>query len=251
MARRLFFVEEIRNGQAEIVGDDALHLTRVLRVEPGQRFEISDNRNVYLAEVETAHKQRVIFRTLERLPLTEPPLHLYLCAALIKFDRFEWMLEKAVELGVETIVPLETMRSEKGLERAAAKRIERWKRILLEASQQSRRGRAPKIEETQTLKNVIGRTATTQYVLEEAAGAAPILHSLPERRAAADTVMVLVGPEGGWAGEEVDQFRGTNWRAVSLGPQILRSETAALAALAILSAAWQAARAPAIAPRNQ
>src|SRR5712691_2139708 len=93
--RRRFFVDQVRNGRAQIEGDDARHLTRVLRVEPGQRYEISDNRNVYLAEVETARKEHVVFQAIEKL--AEPPetVRLVLCAALIKFDRFEWMIEKA------------------------------------------------------------------------------------------------------------------------------------------------------------
>ncbi len=112
--RRRFFVDEVRNGQAEIAGDDAKHLTRVLRVEQGQRFEISDNHNVYLAEIETARKERVIFRTIEKLEAQPEMRRLVLCAALIKFDRFEWMIEKATELGVSEIVPVETARSERG-----------------------------------------------------------------------------------------------------------------------------------------
>ncbi len=117
--RRRFFVDEVRSGRAEISGDDARHLTRVLRVEAGQRYEISDNRNVYLAEIETARKEHVVFRTLEKLAPPAPAVRLILCAALIKFDHFEWMIEKATELGVSEIVPVETIRSERGLERAA------------------------------------------------------------------------------------------------------------------------------------
>ena len=139
MSRRRFFVDEPRNGRARISGDRALHLTRVLRVEPGQRFELSDNHQLYLAEVELARKHEVVFHILEPLPFPEPSVRLHLLAALTKFDHFEWMLEKATELGVETVAPVNTERSEKGLERAAVKRAERWNRILLEASQQSRR----------------------------------------------------------------------------------------------------------------
>src|SRR5205085_1744948 len=114
---------------------------------PGQRYEISDNRNVYLAEIEVAHKERVLFRTLEPIESNISSLRVTLCAALIKFDHFEWMIEKATELGVAEIVPVETVRSERGLERAAHKRVERWRRIALEASQQSRRARLPEIDE--------------------------------------------------------------------------------------------------------
>src|SRR5438552_12921727 len=111
--RRRFFVDQVRNGHAQIEGEHAKHLTRVLRVEAGQRYEISDNRNVYLAEIETAHKEYVIFRTLEKLEAQEFPARLVLCAALIKFDRFEWMIEKATELGIAEIIPFASARTER------------------------------------------------------------------------------------------------------------------------------------------
>ncbi|MGH9664210.1 MAG: RsmE family RNA methyltransferase [Bryobacteraceae bacterium] len=239
MSRRRFFVDEVRNGQAEIPGGRASHLTSVLRVEPGQKFELSDNKNVYLAEVELARKQRVVFRILERLPLPDPSVRLHLFAALTKFDRFEWMLEKATELGVETIVPVEAARCEKGLERAAFKRVDRWKRILLEASQQSRRVQIPGMEEPWSLADAMRCDAAARFVLLETAGAPAILTALPEHRAVSDVVAVLAGPEGGWTEEEAAAFSNSGWRAVSLGPRILRAETAALAALAVLGAAWR------------
>src|SRR3954464_7852903 len=108
MARRRFFVDSIRGGQAELRGEEARHLTRVLRVEAGQRFEISDNQSAYLAVIDEARGERVIFRILEPVASAPPPLRITLCAALIKFDRFEWMLEKVTELGVETILPVDT-----------------------------------------------------------------------------------------------------------------------------------------------
>src|ERR1039458_4456460 len=146
MARRRFFVEAIERGHAQITGQEDHHLTRVLRVEPGQKFEISDNHNVYLAEVETARKDLVRFQILEKIEAAEPVVHTVLFAALIKFERFEWLLEKATELGVGEVTPVRTERSEKGLEAAALKRIGRWQRIAREASEQSRRARLPAIE---------------------------------------------------------------------------------------------------------
>src|SRR5258706_9763894 len=143
--RRRFFVDQVRSGQAEISGDDATHLTRVLRVEVGQRYEISDNHQLYLAEIESARKERVVFRTIEKLPVVEPPVRTILVAAIFKFDHFEWMIEKATELGVAEIVPVVTTRTEKGLDKAAPKRLERWRRIGVEASQQSRRAHLPVI----------------------------------------------------------------------------------------------------------
>src|SRR5579863_9114163 len=153
--RRRFFVDQVRNGHAEISGQDARHLTRVLRVEAGQRFEISDNRNVYLAEIETARKEHVIFRTLEKMAAPAHGPKIILLAALFKFDRFEWMIEKATELGVSEIVPVESARSERGLERAAHKRVERWRRIALESSQQSRRAFLPEVAEPLTFHDAL------------------------------------------------------------------------------------------------
>jgi 16S rRNA (uracil1498-N3)-methyltransferase len=236
--RRRFFVDQVRNGQASLDGDDARHLTRVLRVEAGQRYEISDNRDVYLAEIEAAHKERVVFRTLEKLPAPAPGVRLILCAALVKFDHFEWMIEKATELGVAEIVPFEAARSERGLERAAQKRVERWRRIALEASQQSRRAYLPEVREPAAFEDVISHAAGWRYVLDEEPGGAALGSAAPVERRAEDSVALLIGPEGGWTEAERSAFVAAGWVRVSLGPLILRSETAALAGLAVLGAVW-------------
>jgi len=233
-----FFVDEVRSGRAEISGDDARHLTRVLRVEAGQRYEISDNRNVYLAEIETARKEHVAFRTLEKLAAPAPTVRLILCAALIKFDHFEWMIEKATELGVSEIVPVETIRSERGLERAAHKRVERWRRIALESSQQARRAFLPAVVEPEALSDALAREATYKFALDENPTGRPLNAALPPTRDTQDTVALLIGPEGGWTDDERTQFTVAHWAPVSLGPLILRAETAALAALAIVNSAW-------------
>jgi 16S rRNA (uracil1498-N3)-methyltransferase len=241
--RRRFFVDEVRNGQAEISGDDARHRTRVLRVEPGERYEISDNRNVFLAEIETARKERVVFRTLEKLAPPAPEARMVLCAALIKFDRFEWMIEKATELGVARIVPVEAARSEHGLERAAHKRGERWRRIALEASQQSRRAHLPEIDQPIGFREALAISATRHYVFDENPAAPPLPSMLPSERAASDEIAMLIGPEGGWTDEERSAFGSDEadprWTAVSLGPTILRTETAAIAALTFVSLSWR------------
>jgi 16S rRNA (uracil1498-N3)-methyltransferase len=241
MARRRFFVDAIQRGYAQITGHDAHHLTRVLRVEPGQKFEISDNLNVYLAEVETARKDLVRFQILEKIEAAEPVAHTVLFAALIKFERFEWLLEKATELGVEEVTPVQTERSEKGLEHAAQKRLLRWKRIAREASEQSRRARLPSIALPIELADALRTGTGHRYLLEEA-GAMPILGVLPEARQPGDRVALLAGPEGGWTDRERVAIQAAGWAPVSLGQRILRTETAAIAALAILNAWWGAAR---------
>ena len=237
MARRRFFVDAIRGGSAELRGDDARHLTRVLRVEPGQRFEISDRRAAWLAEVAEARGEHVLFRVLEPVETAEMPVQLALYAALIKFDRFEWLVEKATELGVERIQPLETARSEKGLLEASRKRLERWQRIAREAGQQSRRLCAPEIGAAAPWPAALAAAANRRYFLEEGA-APPLLKTLPAVRTPQAEVALLTGPEGGWTEGERQAAAAAGWQPVSLGPQVLRAETAALAAIALVMNAW-------------
>jgi len=233
--RRRFFVDAVRNGQAAIEGEDARHLTRVLRAAPGQRYEISDNADVYLAEVESARKERVAFRVIEKLETRETGTRVILCAALIKFDRFEWIVEKATELGVSEIVPVETARSERGLERAAHKRLERWRRIALEASQQSRRARLPQVREPISFHSALVQPTSCRIALDEEEDGALIVAALPRELAPEDSIALLTGPEGGWTDRERAALGEAGWRRVWLGPLILRAETAAIAAVAIAS----------------
>jgi 16S rRNA (uracil1498-N3)-methyltransferase len=234
MARRRFFVDGIRGGQAELRGEEARHLTRVLRVEAGQRFEISDNTSVYLAEVVEARGERVLFRVEAEVAAVEAPARVTLCAALIKFDKFEWIVEKATEMGVERIVPVETTRVERGLFEASRKRSERWERIAREASQQARRVRLPEIAPAARFETALATEAGVRLFLEEAAGAPALLKAIPARL---ESAAVLLGPEGGWTDREREAATAAEWRSVSLGPQILRAETAAVAALALLMGA--------------
>ncbi len=231
-------MEEVRNGHAHIAGDDARHLTKVLRVEAGQRYEISDNRNVYLAEIETARKQDVVFRTLEKLAPEPARVAVTVCASLIKFDHFELMVEKATELGVDAIQPVIATRSERGLDRAAHKRLARWQRIALEASQQCRRAHLPEVHEPLPFAKVVTQAATRRFALDENLTGPPLARALPPDRSVDDTVALLIGPEGGWADPEREQFTAAGWQPVSVGPLVLRAETAAIAALSIITGSW-------------
>ncbi|HEY6392195.1 MAG TPA: RsmE family RNA methyltransferase, partial [Bryobacteraceae bacterium] len=212
MARRRFFVEGVHRGRAQITGPDAHHLTRVLRVEAGQKFEISDNSNVYLAEVESARKDVVSFAIIETMPVDvgQALLRTRLFVSLIKFERFEWMLEKATELGVDRVTPLETDRSEKGLEHAAGKRLPRWNRIAREASEQSRRARLPEIDSPMKLAEALHCAAEHRYALDEAE-ARPILSAIPTGVQRDAQVLVLAGPEGGWTDRERAGIAAAGW----------------------------------------
>ena len=230
-------MDAIRGGTAELGGEDARHLTRVLRAEAGQRFEISDGAQAWLAEVSEARGERVVFRVQE--PVTTPamPVRITLCAALIKFDRFEWMVEKATELGVDRIYPVESARSEKGLLEASRKRASRWERIARESGQQSRRLRAPEILPACGFARALAYEADWRFFLAEGL-APPLLRILPVAKSASDRVALLAGPEGGWTDAERQAATGAGWLCASLGPAVLRAETASIAAISVIGNAW-------------
>ncbi len=234
MARRRFFVNAVKNGEAELTGDDGHHLARVLRAEAGQQFEIADGHGLYLARVTRVEKAAVHFRVVEELEKGPalPPLTLYM--ALIKFDRLEWAVEKATELGVRRIVPVQCARTEQGLMAASVKRAERWRKIARESSQQSRRVSAPEIAEACRVEGLLGSGCNCRT--EERPGA-PSLPDVLAGAGPAEEYGVLIGPEGGWTEAERTQLGERGWLPASLGPLVLRAETAAIAALAI-AAAW-------------
>ena len=244
MARRRFLVSEIRDDRAELRGAGARHLARVLRAAPGQQYEISDGARVCLAEIDSVAKDRVTFRVVAPLEAPPIPVRLTLLAALIKFDRFEWLIEKATELGVSAIIPVGTARSEQSLTEAARKRVERWRRIAHESSQQARRLGPPEIAEPQPLSSAILTPGAARYFLDELPGAPPLLVgiSVAAQRPGPDSVALLTGAEGGWTDTERAEACAAGWTPVSLGPLILRAETAAIAAAAILLHAWWATR---------
>lgn len=234
----MFYVQEVRGQQATLRGEAAQHVRKVLRAERGQRYEISDFENIWLAEIADFGKETVQFNLLSPVDPVAPPASVHLFAALIKFDHFEWILEKATELGVERITPIYALRTDKGLDQAAPKRMERWRKILYESGQQARRLKLPELDTPCRLDQVLPKALGCRYWLEEEKGAAPILNSLPVQRAQTDTIGLLCGPEGGWDDRERAAAAAAGWTSVSLGRQILRAETAAIAGLSIIMAAW-------------
>lgn len=242
-------------------GEAAHHLGRVLRAQPGQLYELSDGVQVRLARVESVGRDRVEFALLEELPAYQPSLDVTLLLSVVKFDAFEWAIEKATELGVTTIVPLAASRSEKALLAAAAKRSDRWKKILLEASQQSRRVRLPALAPLAKPEGAFSSRAEGLRIVLSERPDVPLLRSILEgnssigritdataeeanqaigdpdgRRARGRTaaVTLAIGPEGGWTDSEFNSAQRHGYVEASLGKLILRTETAVLAALASL-----------------
>jgi len=237
--RRRFFVSGFDGAKAVMEGEAAHHLGRVLRAQEGQQYELSDGQRVFLGRIEFASRDRVEFALQEEIPSQESHLDINLLLSVVKFDAFEWAIEKATELGVSTIVPLAAARSEKGLLAAAAKRAERWRKILLEASQQSRRLRVPELKELAKPGQAFAeQTHGVRVMLSERADAVPMRKLLEHLQ---DVQAVLaIGPEGGWTDAEFAEASAAGFQDASLGRLVLRTETAVIAALASLNYALNA-----------
>jgi len=217
-----------------MAGETAHHLGRVLRAEPGQLYELSDGKRVWLARIEEVQRDRVEFSLAEELASGEPLFQTALLLSIVKFDAFEFALEKATELGVSRIVPLVAARSEKSLLAAAPKRAERWKKILLEASQQSRRLGIPELAPLTKLEAALSSHSGRLKILLSERPEAPSLRGILEGQNPAAAVLAI-GPEGGWADAELQRAETHGFREASLGRLILRAETAVIAALASLN----------------
>src|SRR5882672_5962460 len=246
--RRRFFVERFESATAVLNGEAAHHLARVLRAEPGQLYELSDGESVWLARTQDIGRDAVEFALMERLPVQLPPLHITLLLAIVKFDRFEWAIEKATELGADEIVPLAAERSEKGLVVASAKRAARWKKILLESAQQSRRLRVPVLHDAAKPRDAF-RTEKSQVrlLLSERVGARPMRELLePSPPGGDDSVTanlaIAIGPEGGWTDADISVASEYGFAEVAVGINSRRTETAVCAALAAAQYAFGAFR---------
>ena len=232
--RRRFFVEKFDGQRALVSGDRAHHLGVVLRAQAGQLYELSDGARVCLGRIEKVARDGVEFALLEELPANDPALRTMLLLSVVKFDSFEWAIEKATELGVSDIVPLAAARSEKGLVAAAEKRSERWRKIVLEAAQQSRRVRLPALQVVAKPEAAFaGLGDRLGIFLSERADAPALRVALQDRKAS--QAVLAIGPEGGWIDEERDAALKAGFHEASLGQLILRTETAVIAALSSLS----------------
>ena len=209
-----------------------MHLARVLRAQPGQVFDVVADGFLHRAEVLSVSEGAVVFTLYEELE-ADAALPVHLLMAVFKFDHMEWGIEKATELGVARITPVIARRTEKHLALAAAKRVERWRRIVLEAAKQSRRTDVPMMDEPVMLKAALSAvTAETKLLLAETEQENALSKALESVR----DVALAIGPEGGWTQEEMVLFSESGWKPVTLGPRILRAETAAIAGLAVCAA---------------
>jgi 16S rRNA (uracil1498-N3)-methyltransferase len=235
MTRRRWIADTWSDTHATLTGAQAEHLVRVLRATPGQVYDVVAGGFLHRAEITSVQPTEVIFALHEELESdTALPLHLLL--AVFKFDHMEWAIEKATELGVARLTPILARRTEKHLAQAASKRVERWRRIALEASKQSRRTTIPEIADPVLLKSALeDALEPVRILLSETEQETTIATALSSTAETGVDYALAIGPEGGWTPEEMGLFTEHNWKPVTLGPRILRAETAAIAAIAILS----------------
>jgi len=230
MTRRRWIADEVFGNRAALTGSHAQHLSRVLRARVGQTFDIATPEGVRSGIVTSIHDSRVEFE-LGGVVIEQPAPEMTLALAIFKFDRMEWAIEKCTELGVARIIPIVARRSEPHLASAATKRVQRWKRIAGQASEQSRRSSPPEIDEPAKVKELSQFPAANRVVLSESEHEVMLKDALPS---ADGDILLAVGPEGGWTAAELELFHATGWTSASLGYTILRAETAAIAAVAIV-----------------
>ena len=234
MTRRRWIADEFTANTAILTGDHADHLIRVLRAQVGQEFDIAAGTSVRKGRITAIHNQQVEFELGESLPVPEVA-EVTLLLAVFKFDRMEWAIEKCTELGVATIVPVIAQRTDARFAAAAAKRRERWERIARQAAEQSRRIRPPEIADPIKLKDAVNMPSLSRILLSESEEVLSLREALQLSPTGGD-LLLAIGPEGGWTDVELELFKNGGWISASLGDTILRAETAAIAALAVVIA---------------
>lgn len=237
MISRFFFPQPLP-AEGEIPLPEALahHAFRVLRLRDGAPAVLFDGSGDEVsARLMTRGKGGVALLSERHAVERESPLELVLVQALASGEKMDWIVQKAVELGVSTIIPLQAERSVLRLAaERATKRVEHWRQVAIAACEQSGRNRVPAIEPIVDLREYLARDDNAhRLVLSPVGGVRMSTLSRPDA-----ALHLLVGPEGGWSDEEFALCRRAGGAAVGLGPRVLRTETAGLAAVASLQALW-------------
>jgi 16S rRNA (uracil1498-N3)-methyltransferase len=238
MALRRIFVESIADGRTVVTGERAHHLHRVARLRPGELVEVSDCKRAFLAEVERSRAGEVAFAIRKEINAPRPAMKIIAGLAIFKFARMELAIEKVTELGAAVIFPVAAERSDKGLVQGAFKRYERWQRIAEEAAGQSRRLAPPEVRRPVSFAEALSQAEEGLRLFLDT-GSLLMKDVLAERvdagvAAPPPEATLLIGPEGGWSDTEREAARQAGFLAVGLGEGILRAETAAMAAMAVL-----------------
>jgi 16S rRNA (uracil1498-N3)-methyltransferase len=241
MTRRRWIADRWTENSATLLEQQAAHLARVLRAQVGQEFDIVAGHAVRRGVVEKVSPNAVELSLHEEVEAGES-LPLIVGLSIVRFERIEWAIEKLTELGVVRIIPLIAQRSEKHLVQAATKRCERWRKISRESAQQSRRSQVPEISDPMSAMDYITESSDSlRYLFSEEERSRSLWESLmtTDRNGIPSTkIYAAIGPEGGWTPTEHSSFADSGWQSVSLGKNILRTETAAIAVASLIGAWW-------------
>ena len=236
MTRRRFFAPpsafNFSKRTVLLTADEARHLREVLRLKTGDEVHVFDGTGrEFRAVVSQARREFAELEIRDEIepPKPESPLHLTMAVALLKGEKFDLVVQKGTELGVNRFIPLVTRYADIKLrdEADAAKRVTRWQRIALEAAKQCGRSVVPEVETPRSFEALI-REDNLFLMFSEREGQ-PLNTDLEFK-----SVVAIVGSEGGWSDEELDQARAANVPIVTLGGRVLRAETAAIAAAVLL-----------------
>ncbi len=231
-----FFCEDISDHMGVITGEDAVHISRSLRMKPGESITLCDGRGTdYEGQIESVQGDCVRVQVAEIHPtMAEPPVAVTLFQGLPKGDKFELIVQKAVELGAVAIVPVLTEFCVSRPEpKAMAGKLARWNKIALEAAKQSGRGIISAVEPLISYSEALARMKTFGLPILFYENATGHYSRLLEAHPAPQSIGMLVGPEGGFSPAEAEQARAMDMAVASLGPRILRCETAGLCAIAV------------------
>lgn len=239
--RQRFFVPEPLVVDATVRVDDlAQQLAQVLRLQVGDELMLLDGSGLeFRCRLTSLERRTASVHVLTAHPcLAEPEVHLTLYQCSLKLDKFEWVLQKGTELGVSRFVPVISERSIVRPAEALLRKYERWQAIVREAAEQCGRARIPGIAEPLEWPTAVASAQGTRLLPWEEAETMLSLPTELQRNMSPDgSISILIGPEGGISRQETHLAVSHGWRLVSLGPRILRAETAALAAVALTLAA--------------
>lgn len=243
MQRYFVGEKDINNHQVTIVGDDFHHIVKVMRMMPGDEFEVvCPDEKIARCTIERIDSTSVLAKILnKREDNRELPIQVAIASSLIKGDKWEWVIQKGTELGASHFFPFTSARSVvKWDERKASKKVERWGKIAKEAAEQSERNRIPEVASPINIKQLLDKARNftkTIVAYEEKARAheSKRLLSVFENLKDEDSLLMIFGPEGGFSKEEVTLFEEAGFILCGLGPRILRAETAPLYGLSALS----------------
>jgi 16S rRNA (uracil1498-N3)-methyltransferase len=239
MSRRRFYVtpEQINESNVTLSAEESHHLARVLRLRTNDEAFVFDGQgHEYRCRVGVVEKSGTQLEIIDELKdQVESPLRLTLAQALAKGEKFDFIVQKATELGVSSIAPIITDHTDIKLsDDSSARRLDRWQRISLESLKQSGRRRLVSVLTPVNVKEFIESLAASNIVLVMSErGGLSIIEALKDSESDSD-IVVIIGPEGGWSDGEYDLFQNHRCKLVTLGPRILRTETAAIAAVTLV-----------------